>query len=185
MVSKKPKVEVFLTDFKTLKSFFSSKNNNSDAFSVRDNPGKGNFWKSYQNIITKDGIPTNFVKCKFCNRIDKYDTKTLGSKSLTAHSQKCSSVVRPIDAFVKRRNIQITADEKKAIIQAVVLFCCIDLRPFTTVQCVGFIQFLVVFSSIVARYGQLNQEEIGNILPCPNTVCEFKFFSFCFGRKYL
>lgn len=172
--AKRRKIQIFETDLETVKTNLSSK-----SFAVKDNSGKASFWKSYQNVVTTDGVHTNYVKCRFCGRIDKYDTKNLGSKSLTIHADKCNTILRPIDSYIKRKDVTITAEEKKILTQAVVFFCCIDIRPFTAIQCAGIIQFLVVFSAIVAKYGRLNEKEIRAMLPCPNAVNYFKRLFFC------
>lgn len=45
------------------------------TFTVKDNEnGTADFWKSYQRIVDANNQVTNHVMCRYCNRIDEYDT---------------------------------------------------------------------------------------------------------------
>lgn len=142
----------------------------SETFHVTDNNGKASFWKSYQNVRTKENTCTNYVRCRFCGRIDKYDTKGLGSKSLTNHAVQCNSISKPIDSYLKRQNVVITTEEKKLLANAAASFCCMDIRPFHAIQGAGLNKLLVDFSAVVAKHGRLDAKEVQQMLPCPNTV---------------
>lgn len=75
-VAKRRRIALFETDLETVK-----KNLTEGQFTVKDNVGHGNgaFWSAYQNILTNDGTCTNYIRCRFCSKVNKYDTKKNGT----------------------------------------------------------------------------------------------------------
>lgn len=107
---------------------------------------------------------TNYVKCHFCNRIDKYDTKLLGTNTLNAHAEKCNTTLRTIDSYVQHKNPVITTEDKKTLTKAAALFCYNDMHPFNAIQGDGFIKFMSVYSGVVAKYGKLDEKKVQSFL---------------------
>lgn len=163
-LAKKRKLSVFETDLETVRNKLSE-----GTFTVIDNVGRGAFWKSYQAIQTDDAVITNYIRCRYCLKIDKYDTKAIGTKHLSTHASKCSSPVETIDTWIPK-HITITAEEKKMLSQAAAIFCSMDIRPFLAVEGDGFIKLMTALSQIAAKYGRLDEVNIKRILPTRQTV---------------
>lgn len=137
---------------------------------------KAKFWRSYQCIVTIDGKHINYVLCRFCKRLDKYDTKGLGTSNLNDHASKCTTYVRPITEFVQRKDVNLTIQEKNQLTEAIVKYCYKDLRPFMSIECDGIVGVLEVISSLSSKYGGLDQETIKKVCPCANTVISCYLF---------
>lgn len=104
------------------------KNLRENTFTVEDSAnGTANYWRSYQLVIDKNGNNTGFVRCRFCSRLDVYDTYK-GTKTLKAHAGGCNALSRTpsIRSFVQK-NISITKEEKTNLSLSALQFCYKDI----------------------------------------------------------
>lgn len=141
-------------------------------FSVRDRVnGRSNLWQSYQEVLNENNELTNMVRCRQCKRIDKYDSEK-GVKMLGEHAKFCSALGKSrIDAFVEKKQIEITKEEKKCLAERAAEFCFKDMRPFSAINGAGIMQLLLAISALTAKYGRFSDEQLKKVLPCANTVC--------------
>lgn len=104
------------------------KNLNENVFMVKDNAnGIANFWRSYQLVIDKKGVVTGFVRCRYCNRIDVYDT-TKGTRILKSHSIECNALSKtPSIRTYMQKDISITKEEKTELSLSALQFCYKDI----------------------------------------------------------
>lgn len=104
-----------------------------NIFKVNDHPNDtANFWRSYQLVVDEKNVQTGYVKCKFCNRIDVYNTYK-GTKGLKSHAAQCNALSKnpSILKYTKKKNC-ITKEEKTALTKAALELCYKDIRPFPT-----------------------------------------------------
>lgn len=142
-----------------------------NVFKVTDNlKGSANFWRSYQVILDEKNEQTGFVKCKFCNRLDKYDTYK-GTKDLKLHANQCNALTKTSSILTyAKKTVCITKEEKTQLTKAALQLCYKDIRPFTAIQGKGQMALLLAVSKLSSKYGQLSEEELKEFLPCANTV---------------
>lgn len=147
------------------------KNLTEGQFAVKDNfgPRNGAFWSAYQNILTNDGTCTNFVRCRFCLKVNKYDTKKYGTRQLTDHAKICTRKSETITSYI-HKEVKISSEEKKSLSNSAAIYCSMDMRPFYSVECDGFVKFLADFSKVPAKYGCLSEKTVREILPSRQTV---------------
>lgn len=151
------------------------------TFTTRDSELRADFWISYQKIYTADNKFVNFVKCRFCNQVDGYDS-TKGLKKLKRHYKICHSKLNSaIDIFVKKK-IVLTESNKQSIVEALVKFCYKDLRPFASINGNGFADILVAVINAFTKSGKVDEDDIRGFLPCANTVC---YYLNLYTNKYL
>lgn len=141
------------------------------TFKVMKNAeGKADFWQSYQLIVDEKNKPTNYVQCKFCNRIDEYDTSK-GIKGLKAHTARCNSLAASssMKSFIQK-DIILSKDEKASLNMATLEFCYKDIRPFTAINGEGLHSLLLAISKLSSKYGQFSEEQLNKHLLCANSV---------------
>lgn len=165
-VAKRRRSALFETDLETVK-----KNLTEGQFTVKDNVGHGNgaFWSAYQNILTNDGTCTNYVRCRFCSKVNKYDTKKNGTRQLSEHARICTRKPETVVSYIYK-DVKVTAEEKKSLSNSAAIYCSMDIRPFYSIECDGFVKFLADFSKIPAKYGCLTEKSVREILPSRQTV---------------
>lgn len=161
------------------------KNLKEAIFTVKDNTnGTADYWRSYQLVIDKKRISTGYVRCRFCNRLDVYDTFK-GTKTLKSHSSACNALskTKSILSYVQKE-ISITKEEKNDVTLSALQFCYKDIRPFWAIQGEGLISLLLAISKLSSKYGTLSLEQLKKILPCPNTVSIIFYSTICYLIKY-
>lgn len=154
-----------------------------DSFNCRLRTGKeykSENWKQFEEIITGDGkIVANFVQCKHCKNVFKYDSKK-GTRHLNEHRNRCLETDK-INRFIKRK-IVFNKSEKKAVLNAAMMLCTKDMRPFLAVDGHGLAMLCHSIATISAQKGGLSMDQVKDLLPCPNSVCKLspiaKSFSF-------
>lgn len=149
------------------------KNLNANIFTVQDSAkGTADYWRSYQQVVDMKGGLTGYVRCRFCNRIDVYDTYK-GTKQLKAHAKECNALSKSasIRSYIQK-DISITKEEKTALSLSVLQFCYMDIRPFFSIEGEGLKSLLLSISKLSSKYGTFSEEQMKKILPCANTVSE-------------
>lgn len=133
-------------------------------FSVVEYDGRAQFWTTYRMVQTEDKIDTNYVECRRCGT-------QKGTKTISAHHLKCNALAscRSMENYVTKEK-QITKEEKTALSHAAAEFCFKDLRPFYAIEGPGLLQLLASVSSLSAKYGVLDENQLKKFLPCANTV---------------
>lgn len=141
-------------------------------FSTIEYDGRAPFWKTYRMVQTEEKIDTNHIQCRRCGRLDLYDPEK-GSKNISAHHAKCNALAScpSIENFVTKEK-HISKEEKTALSQAAAEFCFKDLRPFYAIEGTGLLQLLASISSLSAKYGVLDENQLQKFLPCANTVSD-------------
>lgn len=140
-------------------------------FAVKKNEnGTADYWKSYQMIVDDKNVPTNYVQCKFCSRIDEYNTLK-GTRGLKSHASHCNSVSAKssVKPFIQREII-LSKEEKSALNLAALEFCYKDLRPFTSIKGEGCRSLLLAISRLSSKYGSFSEEQLDRHLLSPNSV---------------
>lgn len=147
------------------------KNLKLKIFTVKDNEkGTADFWKTYQQIADANKQLVNHVVCRFCNRVDEYDTYK-GTKTLRGHSLQCNALKRTntLDTYFDKQ-INVTKEEKADLCSAVAQLCYKDLRPFIAIENDGQLALLLAISKLSSKYGEFSLESLKKKLPCPKTV---------------
>lgn len=123
-------------------------------------------------IVDEKNVPTNYVKCKFCNRIDEYD-KVKGTKGLKTHTTLCNSLSAScsVKPFITK-DIILSKDEKTSLNMAALGYCYKDLRPFMAIEGEGLRSLLLAISKLSSKYGQFSEEQLNKYLLCPNSVSQ-------------
>lgn len=139
-------------------------------FSAVEYNGRAPFWTTYRMVQTEDKIDTNYVQCRRCGKLDEYNTNK-GTKNISAHHLRCNALAScpSMENFVTKEK-QITKEEKTALSQSAAEFCFKDLRPFYAIEGPGLLQLLASVSSLSAKYGVLDENQLQKFLPCANTV---------------
>lgn len=142
-----------------------------EIFKVIDNAkGTAEYWRSYQLVVDTKGIATGFLRCRFCNRIDTYDSYK-GCRPLKAHAVDCNALSKTtsIRSYIKKE-ISITKEEKTALSLSALEFCYKDIRPFLSIEGEGLRSLLLSVSKLSSKYGSFSEEQMKKFLPCSNTV---------------
>jgi hypothetical protein len=137
--------------------------NKSDLISFGQNKGKSEVWKTFDKIIYENK-DTNFVKCKNCDDLFKYNVKS-GNSTLIRHSETCvkKSNLQAIDRIFKDYSY-----EKLKIADAAAICCSVDLLPFSFIEGRG---FKLLAKELIKCGGPQNQFiDIDKLLPSRLTV---------------
>lgn len=58
-------------------------------FLVTPAAAKSEVWQHFEHVHNENNDPVGYVKCKKCNVLLKYDSKTTGNSSLRRHVERC------------------------------------------------------------------------------------------------
>lgn len=85
----------------------------AEKFEIVERNGRADYLRSYNSIVTENGIETNIVQCNFCGRLDEYDTEK-GTRSLGVHATKCNGTNQSklLTSYFEK-NFQIRKEEKR------------------------------------------------------------------------
>ena len=160
-----------MEDKKTIQDII---DNQQDRVELVAHFGKSQLWKQFKKVkIDGDVVP--FVTCNECRGIVKY-TPSDGTGGLKRHAHRLVPTVNEgsttqlkISAYatVSNANTAVFTKTKKVVTEAAVTMCAKDIRPFTTIEGVGFKELTQQFINIGASYGRIPAEKV---LPCSQTV---------------
>lgn len=150
----------------------------AEKFKIVERNGRADYWRSYNSIVTENGIETNIVQCNFCGRLDEYDTEK-GTRSLGVHATKCNGTNQSklLTSYFEK-NVQITKEEKKAVCDAATEFCFRDIRPFYAIEGDGLLALVMAVNKVSAKHGVMSKQQCEKMLPCANTVSLFQNFKY-------
>lgn len=112
-----------------------------------------------------------FIACTKCPKVLRYTSKTGTTNALT-HFGKHETVQQTatLDSFVMKEKFSISAADKTNLIEAGVSLVSKDLRPFSTVEGEGMIDFAHAIWKLGAKYGNIKREELVDKMPCARTI---------------
>lgn len=129
-------------------------------------------WEHLHEVFdkeTKEQIK-GFVVCKKCEKVMRYDSKTLGTNHLTNHLKTHGNErLHSMNEFVMKTK-ELTKTDKNMVLNACVNFVCKDLRPYSAVVGDGLIELLQTFMKIGSIHGTLEQSQIKDLLPSVQTI---------------
>lgn len=99
-------------------------------------PKEGSYWETFREIFDdEENILRGFEACSNCKNVYVYETKSNRCKAIRNHFNKCKAV-NTLNGYVQKKNVNFSAAEKRAVLEASVKYCCKDLRPFWDMECV-------------------------------------------------
>lgn len=139
-------------------------------------------WEYMHNILDENStILRLHVACSKCFDVFDYQSRTLGTRSLLDHRNKCTKS-DPVENIATNQSnlnrfysgvtapVKITNDAKRQMSEAALRLIGKDLRPFNAIEGEGMKQFLQHFSGFCRNGQPLSEEDITNILPSRFTV---------------
>lgn len=135
--------------------------------------GSGKFWSTFDKIYIArhggaDEIIKEFVICRICKKIMKYDSKK-GISNLNVHSDGCKTPKQTLQPYITRENI-IRHDQKRELCLQTVAASVNDLRPFCLTNGSGMVNLIHCVWNMGAKVGAVSRSELMRALPCPTTV---------------
>lgn len=151
------------------------------TYELRENVNKnckGKHWKTFRNVFDEEGeIVKNVYACctANCFYVIKSNLATDGTGKLRRHYMGCNRADRiGIEPYFDKEFLppakRIKRDHKLAVNNAAVSFVVNDMRPVDAVTKPGLVSLLATFTQIGAAYGQMNTEDILNLLPSRHSV---------------
>lgn len=127
-------------------------------------------WSLFHEILDDKQQILSVVVCSKCSQLYRYNSKSTGTSHILKHRCLNNDTNLSMDGFVSIKNINILTNDKNKIKEAATNFVSKDLRPFEAVNCVGFIELVKVFIYIGAKYGNLSDSDLRNVIPSPQTI---------------
>lgn len=137
---------------------------------VKNEIGKSAVWKHFLEIVdAQSKKKLEYVQCETCKCVLKYKSSS-GSSRLSRHSKTCApscSASKPIEQYFHPSPKQITAEQKKNILDSCVKLCTEDLRPFDIVEGQGFVHLAQNLINLGATLGKV---KVTDVLPHRTTI---------------
>lgn len=128
--------------------------------------GKSAIWKKFNYIVNSEDCFQKGVQCNDCGHILIYDGSKTGSSHLSRHVCKLEPLNTQNEIFNSEKNdneISVSREVKKKVLDACVVFCAKDLRPFETVAGVGFLALAQTLIDIGADCGKIRLKQLFHI----------------------
>lgn len=128
-------------------------------------------WRNFDHVHNENNDAVGYVKCKKCDALLKYDSKTTGNSSLIRHvDRSCKGNIdqtqTSISSFVTAPK-PIPAKLKETVTEKCVSLCCKDIRPFNVVNGEGFAELAQELINVGAAYGRVPAD---SVIPTPKTI---------------
>lgn len=127
-------------------------------------------WKHFEHVHNEKNEAVGYVKCKKCDVMLKYDSKTTGNSSLNRHVERsCKRADQSqtsMSMFVTAPKA-IPAKVKQTVTDKCVSFCCKDIRPFNAVNGEGFTELAQELIYVGAAFGRV---PAGSVIPTHKTI---------------
>lgn len=132
---------------------------------------KSKIWTVCDEILDDAGNVVKYaIHCKKCDKVFKYDSKSVGTSTILYHGCLSDSNTQPrLDGFATTTKT-IAAIDKTKVKEGAVSFVSKDLRPFEAISGIGLFNLIRICVFIGAKYGNLAEDEIRALLPSPHTV---------------
>lgn len=111
------------------------------------------------------------VICSKCSLIYKYNSKTTGTNHILKHRCLSNDANPSMDGFVSIRNVNILSNDKNRIKKAATNFIHLKIYDHLNPSMVlVFLELVKVFIYIGAKYGNLSDNDLRNVIPSPQTI---------------
>lgn len=126
--------------------------------------GSSDVWTNFNEIVDMQDQFIDYVMCKNCEHILKYNYK-IGTSTLKRHKCSFDEKQPKITSYWTTKNFPTAA--KDVTTEKIVNFVCKDLRPFEIITGQGFREFAQEMINIGSKYGYLQVDEL---FPHPTTI---------------
>ena len=144
--------------------------------------GRAEFWKSFDAISrlndNEDGnsiprIVEGYFVCRFCKHVLKYDSKIIGSSTLSRHAENCyklQGISQPLISSTFKKLTVLSEKQKNKIKNAELGFCVMGHQSFNSLENEGLIGLLQTFVNIASNVGCFN---VKGVLFGRKTISDF------------
>ena len=126
--------------------------------------GSSDVWANFNEIIDMQEQFIDYVICKNCEHVFKYNYK-IGTSSLRCYKCSFDDKQPKITSYWTTKNFPTIT--KEITTKKIVNFVCKDLRSFKIITGQGFREFAQEMINIGSMYGYL---EVDDLFPHPTTV---------------
>ena len=121
-------------------------------------------WENFNEIINMQDESIDFVICKTCDHVFKYNYKT-GTSALKRHKCPSDEKQPKITSYWTSKNLPITT--KDIVTKKIINLVCKDLRPFEIIVGQDFREFSQEIIDISSKYGSL---QVDDLFSHPTTI---------------